>query len=108
MSNSQRIIGIRNDSQPESEDSQPESEDSQPESELLFDDQEANTEEKEEDAILLGYFKTRIHRVADGVNNPTETEEICAICQAGFEHEESIGHLGVDTNIIQVASNNGC
>ncbi|KAH0734265.1 hypothetical protein KY285_009972 [Solanum tuberosum] len=74
--------------------SQNSSDDSQPESELLFDDQEANTEEKEDDAILLGYFKTRIHRVADGVNNPTETEEICAICQAGFEHEESIGTLG--------------
>nr|XP_010314522.1 E3 ubiquitin-protein ligase MBR2-like [Solanum lycopersicum] len=62
--------------------------------ELLFVDQEANTEEKEDDAILLSYFKTRIHRLADGVNNPTETEEICAICQAGFEHEESIGTLG--------------
>ncbi|XP_015061565.1 E3 ubiquitin-protein ligase MBR2-like isoform X4 [Solanum pennellii] len=56
--------------------------------------QEANTEEKEDDAILLTYFKTRTHRLADGVNNPTETEEICAICQAGFEHEESIGTLG--------------
>ncbi|KAK4726383.1 hypothetical protein R3W88_031300 [Solanum pinnatisectum] len=69
------------------------SDDSQPESEL-FDDQEANTEEKEDDTILLGYFKTSIHRVAEGVNNPTETKEICAICQAEFEHEESIGTLG--------------
>ncbi|KAH0705432.1 hypothetical protein KY290_010126 [Solanum tuberosum] len=70
------------------------SDDSQPESELLFDDQEANTEENEDDAILLGYFKTSIHRVAEGVNNATETKEICAICQAEFEHEESIGTLG--------------
>ncbi|KAH0700043.1 hypothetical protein KY284_014258 [Solanum tuberosum] len=69
------------------------SDDSQPASEL-FDDQRAYTEEKEDDAILLGYFKTRIHCVADGVNNPTETKEICAICQAEFEHEESIGTLG--------------
>ncbi|KAH0705437.1 hypothetical protein KY290_010131 [Solanum tuberosum] len=53
----------------------------------LFDDQE-------EDAILFGYFKTRIHRVVEGVNNQTETKEICAICQAEFEHEESIGTLG--------------
>ncbi|KAK4726386.1 hypothetical protein R3W88_031303 [Solanum pinnatisectum] len=74
--------------------SQNSSDDSQPESELLFDDQEASTEEKEDNAILLGYFKTRIHHVADGVNNPTETKEICAICQAEFEHEESIGTLG--------------
>ncbi|KAG5573143.1 hypothetical protein H5410_062909 [Solanum commersonii] len=50
--------------------------------------------EKEDDAILLGYFKTSIHRVAEGVNNATETKEICAICQAEFEHEESIGTLG--------------
>ncbi|KAH0719388.1 hypothetical protein KY285_015419 [Solanum tuberosum] len=69
------------------------SDDSQPANEL-FDDQRAYTEEKEDDAILLGYFKTRIHCVADGVNNPTETKEICAICQAEFEHEESIGTLG--------------
>ncbi|XP_015060558.1 E3 ubiquitin ligase BIG BROTHER-related-like [Solanum pennellii] len=65
--------------------------DSQPESELLFDDQETYTEEKKDDA---GYFKTRIHRVADGVNNQIESKEICAICQAEFEHEESIGTLG--------------
>ena len=65
---------------------------------------EAYMEEKEDEDILR-YFKTRIHRLADGVNNPTETEEICAICQAGFEHEESIGTLEfVGTNIIQVAS----
>ncbi|WMV57306.1 hypothetical protein MTR67_050691 [Solanum verrucosum] len=57
-------------------------------------DQEAYTEE---DAILLGYFKTRIHRVVvskDGVKNSKETEETCAICQAKFKHEESIGTLG--------------
>ncbi|XP_027769374.1 RING-H2 finger protein ATL47-like [Solanum pennellii] len=60
----------------------------------LYDDQEASTKEKEDDAILLGYFRTRIFRAADGVNNPTETEETCAICQAEFEHEESIGTLG--------------
>ncbi|KAK6773283.1 hypothetical protein RDI58_028521 [Solanum bulbocastanum] len=70
--------------------SQNSSDDSQPESELLFDDQEAYTEEKEDDAILLGYFKTRIHHVADGVNNPIETKEICAICQAEFEHMVSM------------------
>ncbi|KAH0734274.1 hypothetical protein KY285_009981 [Solanum tuberosum] len=62
------------------------SDDSQPASELIDDQQE--------DDILLGYFKTRIHCVTDGVNNPTETKEICAICQAEFEHEESIGTLG--------------
>uniref|UniRef100_M1A1W9 RING-type E3 ubiquitin transferase n=1 Tax=Solanum tuberosum TaxID=4113 RepID=M1A1W9_SOLTU len=61
------------------------SDDSQPESELIDD--------QEEDDILLGYFKTRIHCVAGGINNPTETKEICAICQAEFEHEESIGTL---------------
>ncbi|KAH0734262.1 hypothetical protein KY285_009969 [Solanum tuberosum] len=61
------------------------------------DDSQAATElidDQEEDAILFGYFKTRIHHVADGINNPTETEEICAICHAEFEHEESIGILG--------------
>ncbi|KAG5573104.1 hypothetical protein H5410_062870 [Solanum commersonii] len=30
----------------------------------------------------------------DGVKNPTEVEEIYVICQAEFEHEESIGTLG--------------
>ncbi|XP_059285972.1 E3 ubiquitin-protein ligase RING1-like [Lycium ferocissimum] len=59
--------------------------------------------EKEED-VILGYFETRTHHVVapkDGVKNATLTEEaadkesadICAICQAKFEHEETIGTL---------------
>ncbi|XP_049398966.1 RING-H2 finger protein ATL5-like [Solanum stenotomum] len=61
------------------------------------DDSQAATElidDQEEDAIFFGYFKTRIHRVVEGINNQTETKEICAICQPEFEHEESIGILG--------------
>lgn len=42
-----------------------------------------------ESESLLEYFKTRIQRVADGVNNPTETREICVICQAEFEHRDT-------------------
>ncbi|KAL3322083.1 hypothetical protein AABB24_039619 [Solanum stoloniferum] len=60
-------------------------------------DSQAATElidDQEEDAILFEHFKIRIHHVADGINNPTETEEICAICHAEFEDEESIGILG--------------
>lgn len=48
-------------------------------------------------APLLEYFKTRTRLIAaskDGVNNTIENEEICAICQAEFEHEQSIGTLG--------------
>ncbi|WMV57633.1 hypothetical protein MTR67_051018 [Solanum verrucosum] len=43
------------------------------------------------------YIKIRIHHVVvskDGVNNPMETEEICAICHMEFEHKEIIGTLG--------------
>ncbi|KAM3270562.1 hypothetical protein P3S67_028764 [Capsicum chacoense] len=57
--------------------------------------QEAYMVEEEEDT-LLRYFKRRTHGVAtpkDGVNNPIETEEICAICLAEFEHEQIIGTL---------------
>ncbi|MCD7469195.1 hypothetical protein HAX54_008049 [Datura stramonium] len=58
-------------------------------------------EEKEEDSIL-GYFKTRTHCVValeDRVNNPTKSdEEICAICQVEFEHEETIETLGISSS----------
>ncbi|TMW90656.1 hypothetical protein EJD97_015422 [Solanum chilense] len=56
--------------------------------------QNLSDDSQPESESLLEYFKTRIQRVADGVNNPTETKEICVICQAEFEHEESIGTLG--------------
>ncbi|XP_060170808.1 uncharacterized protein LOC132601760 [Lycium barbarum] len=67
--------------------------------EVYMDDQK----EKDED-VILNYFKTRTHHVVapkDGLNNATLTEEvadkesadICAICQAEFEHEETIGTL---------------
>ncbi|KAF3667229.1 putative sugar phosphate/phosphate translocator-like, partial [Capsicum annuum] len=57
---------------------------------------ETYMEEEDEDA-LLRYFQTRTHCVAaptDGLNNSTETEEICPICQAEFKQEETIGTLG--------------
>ncbi|MCD7469196.1 hypothetical protein HAX54_008050 [Datura stramonium] len=60
--------------------------------------QEANYMEEKEEDFVLEYFKTRTHCAAalkDGINNSTKTyEEICAICQAEFEHEETIGTLG--------------
>ncbi|MCD9645831.1 hypothetical protein HAX54_035127 [Datura stramonium] len=69
-------------------------------------------EEKEEDSIL-GYFKTRTHCVValeDRVNNPTKSdEEICAICQVEFEHEETIETLGCGHEYHTCAAlNSGC
>lgn len=70
----------------------------------LFDDQEASTKEKE-DAILLRYFKIRIYRVADGVNNP---QKLVPYVKQNLSMKNPLGHLVVDMNIIQAASNNDC
>ncbi|KAK4726595.1 hypothetical protein R3W88_031512 [Solanum pinnatisectum] len=57
----------------------------------------ANSDDQKEEDSILEYIKTRTHHVVvpkDGVNNPTETEEICAICHMEFEYEEIVGTLG--------------
>ncbi|KAH0773220.1 hypothetical protein KY290_010357 [Solanum tuberosum] len=57
----------------------------------------SNMDDQKEEDSMLKYIKIRIHHVVvskDGVNNPMETEEICAICHMEFEHEEIIGTLG--------------
>ncbi|MCE3214984.1 hypothetical protein HAX54_000491 [Datura stramonium] len=51
-------------------------------------DQEVNYMVEEKDPVLLGYFNTRIHV------DKSDDEEICVICQAKFENEDTIGTLG--------------